>query len=347
MSELKEYKCPNCSGRLEFDTKSQKLKCPYCDGTFDPDIFDDGKQYDLNVEKWEDADYLVYSCKSCGGTIMADKDTAASKCPYCDSPVVMIGNVSGDLKPKRIIPFKYDKEQAKEEYRKHLKGKVLLPKAFRSEAAFEEIKGIYVPFWLFDGKANAKMWFDATRSHTHREGDYEVTETRYYKLFRSGSIEFAHVPVDASEKIDDELSQSVEPFDSKGLKDFNDNYLAGYFADRYSVSAKDSVDIADERIMNSTRHMFDSTTSHYDTAGPSASSIHLMHGRQEYVMYPMWMMNVRYKDKRYVFAMNGQTGKFVGDLPVDTMKSRFIALGVFLLATIVVALLQLLAIGVK
>lgn len=342
MSELKEYKCPNCSGRLEFDTKSQQLKCPYCDGTFDPDIFNDGKEYELNNEKWTDSDYLVYNCRSCGGSIIADADTAASTCPYCDNPVVMVGNVSGSLKPKKIIPFKYDKEQAKEEYRKHLKGKILLPKAFRSEAAFDEIKGIYVPFWLFDGKANAKIWFDALRTHYHREGDYDVRITEYYKLFRSGSVEFSKVPVDASEKIDDELSQSVEPYNNKELKDFNDNYLAGYYADRYTVDAEESVRIADDRILNSTRQLFDSTTSAYENCRVSSSSINLEHGIQEYAMYPMWIMNVRYKDKKYVFAMNGQTGRFVGDLPIDTMKYRFIMIAVFLGITLLMGIIQLL-----
>lgn len=342
MSELKEFKCPNCSGRLQFDTKTQRLKCPYCDGSFDPAVFNDGKEYVLNNDKWTDSDYLVYTCKSCGGSIIADKDTAASSCPYCDSPVVMTGNVSGYFKPKRIIPFKYDREEAKQEYRKHLKGKILLPKAFRSEAAFDEIKGIYVPFWLFDGKANAKMWFDATRSRRHREGDYDVTEISYYKLFRSGSVQFAKVPVDASEKIDDILSQSVEPYDNRELKEFNENYLAGYYADRYTVEAKDSAWIADQRILNSTRDLFSSTTSTYDTCHISSSAIDLDHGTQEYVMYPMWIMNVRYKDKKYIFAMNGQTGKFVGDLPVDTMKYRFIVLGVFLLITLLLTLIQFL-----
>ena len=32
--------------------------------------------------------------------------------------------------------------------------------------------------------------------------------------------------------------------------------------------------------------------------------------------------NVKYNGKLYTFAMNGQTGKFVGDLPVDKSKYK-------------------------
>ena len=33
---------------------------------------------------------------------------------------------------------------------------------------------------------------------------------------------------------------------------------------------------------------------------------------------PVWLLNTRWKDnKMYTFAMNGQTGRFVGDLTVD------------------------------
>jgi len=342
MSELKEFKCPNCGGRLEFDAATQKLKCPYCEGTFDPDSFDEGKDYSVNGEQWNDENILIYTCHSCGGEIMADKSTAASSCPYCGNPVVVSGNVSGIYKPKKVIPFRYDKEQAKAKYRSFLKGKTLLPNAFKSEAVIDEIKGIYVPYWTFDGKANARMWFDATRRRYWSEGDVDCVETSYYKLIRSGSVRFADVPVDASAKIDDQLTQSIEPFNTSDARDFSDNYLAGYYADKYEKTAQETRDIANERIANSTRSLFASTTSHYDSCIPSSSSLSISQGKQEYVMYPVWLLNVKYKDKMYSFAMNGQTGKFVGELPSDNGKLFSILAAVFVGVTLVASLLQFL-----
>ncbi|MBQ1624483.1 MAG: hypothetical protein II096_00445 [Erysipelotrichaceae bacterium] len=340
MSELKDFKCPNCGGRLEFDAQTQKLKCPYCDGTFDPEVFNEGDNYTVSSEKWEDDDIVVYTCKSCGGTIMADRDTAASSCPYCGNPVVMASNVSGIYKPKKVIPFLLDKKQAKERYKNFLKGKVLLPDAFKNEAVIDEMKGIYVPYWLFGGKANARMWFDATRVRHWNEGEYMCTETSYYKVFRSGSVRFADVPVDASGKIDDLLTESIEPFDIKEAKEFSENYLAGYYADKYSVSAEESRQKANSRIANSTASLFASTTRMYDSCAPSSSSISISDGRQDYVMYPVWLLNIKYGSKLYTFAMNGQTGKFVGELPIDRGKLGRIAISVFLGVTAAMTALQ-------
>jgi len=330
MSELREFKCPNCDGRLEFDSHTQKLKCPYCDGTFDPDSFEDAKEFVVDNSNWDDSDLVTYTCNSCNGVIMADKNTAASSCPYCNNPVVMSGNVSGVLKPKKILPFLLDKDQAKQKYKQHLKGKILLPRAFKSDATIDEIKGIYVPYWIFDGKAKAKMWFDATKTRTWNEGDYTMVETSYYKLYRSGSVRFSKVPVDASSKVDDDITQSIEPFNYQQSKDFNQSYLAGYFADKYDVDVEESREVANKRISNSTKALFASTTATYDSVVPSASSIEIGNGNQEYVMYPVWLLNVKYKDKYYTFAMNGQTGKFVGDLPEEKGKLAFLSIGIFL-----------------
>lgn len=340
MSELKQYKCPNCEGRLEFDSKTQKLKCPYCDGTFDPDSFEDAKEFEVDKTNWDDSGLVTYSCNSCGGVIMADETTAATSCPYCNNPVVMTGNVTGVLKPKKVLPFLLDKERAKEEYRKHLKGKVLLPKKFKSEATIDEIKGIYVPYWIFDGKAYASMWFDATKLRTWNQGDYTYVETSHYKLYRSGSVKFSKVPVDASSKIKDDITQSIEPFDYTQSKDFNSSYLAGYYADKYDVGVEDSRKIANDRIANSTRSIFASTTSRYDSIVPTATKLRIGDGNQEYVMYPVWLLNVKYRGLFYTFAMNGQTGKLVGDLPEEKGKLFYVCLGIFAGVTTLISLLQ-------
>ena len=40
-----------------------------------------------------------------------------------------------------------------------------------------------------------------------------------------------------------------------------------------------------------------------------------------YALLPVWMLTTKWKDKDYLFAMNGQTGKMIGDtLPKDGMK---------------------------
>ena len=199
MTDLLEYKCPCCGGAIEFDSSVQKLKCPYCDTEFEMDTL---KAYDEELKReqsdelvwdtqpgsdWQDGEtdgMRIYVCSSCGGEIVGDETTAATRCPYCDNPVVMQGQFSGDLKPDYVIPFKYDKKAAKKGMMEHLSNKRLLPKAFKDENHIDEIKGLYVPFWLFDADVNANMRFRATRVRAWSDSDYNYTETSHYAITR-------------------------------------------------------------------------------------------------------------------------------------------------------------------
>ena len=54
---------------------------------------------------------------------------------------------------------------------------------------------------------------------------------------------------------------------------------------------------------------------------PTGEDIHLKRTGVHYALLPVWMLNTRWNGKNYMFAMNGQTGRMVGDLPVD--RKRF------------------------
>lgn len=131
--------------------------------------------------EWQEgeADGLrTYVCKSCGGEIVGDANMAATSCPFCDNPIVMMGQFAGALKPDLVIPFKLDKKAAKEGLKKHLTGKRLLPKIFKDQNHIDEIKGIYVPFWLFDTNVDAAVRYRATKVRMWSDSDYDYTETR-------------------------------------------------------------------------------------------------------------------------------------------------------------------------
>ena len=333
MAVLQEYKCLNCGGTVVFDSKLQKMKCEYCGSEFDMEAL---KHYDEKLNKasepdkmnWEDTagsewqegetDGLrIYTCKSCGGEIVGDETMAATSCPYCNNPVVIMGQFSGDLKPDYVIPFKLDKKAAKEALINHYKGKRLIPKIFKDENHIDEVKGIYVPFWLFDADADADVQYKATRVRTWSDSKYNYREVKHYSVSRSGSIGFQRVPVDGSSKMPDDLMESVEPFDFSQAVPFQTAYLSGYLADKYDVDAEKSIVRANERIKRSTEQAFADTVNGYATVTPEYSHINLKNSKAKYALYPVWILNTTWKDKKYIFAMNGQTGKIVGDLPLD------------------------------
>ncbi|MBR5515053.1 MAG: hypothetical protein IKU52_02480, partial [Clostridia bacterium] len=206
--------------------------------------------------------------------------------------------------------------------KKHYMGKKLLPKVFKDENHLDEIKGIYVPFWLFDADTQADIRYKATKVRVWSTSDHDYTETSYYSVNRSGELGFCNVPVDGSEKMPDDLMESIEPFDISGAVDFNTAYLAGYLADKYDLSSEQSIDRANQRIKHSTEEMFKSTVQGYTSVTAEHSSVRFNNGKAKYALYPVWILNTKWKDKKYTFAMNGQTGKFVGDLPMDKAAYR-------------------------
>ena len=326
-----EYKCPSCGGALHFESDLQKMKCPYCEAELDvealkamDEVLDDDIPEEIFWEntaggQWEGEENALctYVCNSCGGKIISDSTTAATQCPYCNNNVVLAGRLSGQLKPDCVLPFMLDREDAAAGYKKHLKGKILLPKVFKDENHIREIKGIYVPVWLFDADARASVVYRATRVRHWSDSRYIYTRTSYYRVFRKGGLGFDGVPVDGSSKMDDALMESLEPFDLTKAVDFQTAYLAGYFADKYDVTAEDSVERANHRIKNTVEATFASTVVGYTSVIPISSKVGLSQGKTRYALCPVWVLSTRYKDKDYLFAMNGQTGKFVGNLPLD------------------------------
>ena len=348
MAVLQEYKCPCCDGAIEFDAGAQKMKCPYCNSEFEMETL---KTYDAELANspqenmsWDTAagqawtpgeteGLRVYTCNTCGGQVVADETTGASECPFCGNPVVMMGQFAGELKPDLVIPFKVDKKSAVAALQKHYKGKVLLPKVFKDQNHIKEVKGLYVPVWLFDTDADAHVRYKATRTRSWSDSQYRYTETSHFAVTRAGSIGFENVPVDGSTKMDDTLMESIEPYNIQDAVDFQTAYLSGFLADKYDVDAETSIARANERIKKSTEDAFASTVQGYTTVLPVSSAINLQNGRARYALYPVWILNTMWNKQKFTFAVNGQTGKIAGDLPMDKGLLRKWQFGVSALVT--------------
>ena len=337
MSAILEQKCPNCGGAVEFDANSQRLKCPFCDTEFDIAAMQQAEEFKSNSvqdinwnsqnSQWEagETDGMnVYVCNSCAGEIVADATTGATTCPYCGNQVVMKGQFSGELKPDLVIPFKVDKKAAKEALKKHFKGKKFVPKAFLSDNKLEEIKGVYVPHWLFSCDAVVEASYQAEKYRHWSDSKNNYTETSAFSIYRSGSLGFDNVPVDGSTKMPDDLMESVEPFDLKDAVPFSPAYLAGYLADKYDVGVDTSMPRANERIRQSAFDAFEDTVEGYNSVTPIAANMNVANGFYKYALYPVWILNVKWKGEIHTFAMNGQTGKLVGNIPTEEKKAKLI-----------------------
>jgi hypothetical protein len=185
-----------------------------------------------------------------------------------------------------------------------------------------KVTGVYVPFWVFRGKMSGTISFNGQKSSSHRSGSYLITKTDHYVLTRRVSMSFEDVPVDASGKIKDEMMDSLEPFEMQEAKDFDIRYLAGFTADRFDV-AKSDISARAERRMRSSA---DSVAMGRATSGYSGVSRKggTLKGDLDakYVLFPVYLFDLAHEGKNYHYAVNGQTGKVVGQLPIDKNVSR-------------------------
>ena len=332
----KQFKCPCCGGSLQFDDKSQNIVCPYCDSQFTPESLKDYTD-ELASQPQEDTSWdesmvqaytneekkgiKIYSCDSCGGEIIVDETTSSTSCPYCGNNVLVSRELAGDLKPNYVIPFKNDREVVKENLKKFFKKKPLLPSSFSKENVIEEIKPLYVPFWLFDADVGGTVEFKGETTRRWSDAKYDYRETKYYSIMRGGRIAFDHVPVDGSKKMEDQLMESIEPYDFSEAVEFNAAYLAGYAADRYDVDKDVTFDRATVRFRDGTVQAFRNDIHGYDNVSVTKTNLQFDNTNAAYALYPVWILNTKWKNKNFRFAVNGQTGKIAGNLPVSAGKA--------------------------
>lgn len=346
-TQVTNYQCPACTGPLHYAGASGKLECEYCGSAYDvaeieklyaekeaaaetqaaaataaqaaeaEELGEDQGEYAANGESWNPEGMKAYSCPSCGAELVCDETTAATSCPYCGNPSIVPGQFTDMRKPDYVLPFRLDKKAAEEALRKYYKGKKLLPRAFSAENHIREIKGVYVPFWLYDGEADADVSYAATRVFTTTRGNERITTTEHYQVRRSGTVRFAGIPVDASSKMPDEHMDSIEPFDYSELKPFSTAYLPGYLADKYDEDAEKCAGRADQRARATALNVMSDSVKGYASCIPTHENVRLRRGSVKYTLMPVWMLSTQWKGQNFLFAMNGQTGKLIGDLPIS------------------------------
>ena len=342
-NQVTNYKCPACTGPLRFDSATGKLQCDFCGSSYEVAEIEklyaekdaqaagafrqaeeqaaaDGEWASASGSDWgADAEKLrVYSCPSCGAELICDETTSATSCPYCGNNTIVPGQFSGALKPDYVLPFKLDKAAAVAALKKHYGGKKLLPRAFSNENHIEEVKGVYVPFWLYDGSAEVDVRCHGTKVSGYSTARENVTVTNHYDVRRAGTVRFERVPVDASSKMPDDHMDAIEPFDYKELKPFSTAYLPGFLADKYDVSVQDCADRADSRCETSAVELMEQDArGDYTSCTVESQNVTLHRGKVHYALMPVWLLSTKWNGKSFLFAMNGQTGKLVGDLPLD------------------------------
>ncbi len=327
VEEIVTYKCKNCGSDLNFDATSGKLVCGSCKGnffvsefvTFENAAFENIKEK-TTTSTFNEGEIKEYNCDNCGAILVTDAHTSSTNCNFCGSSMVISDRLTGKVAPAQVIPFKISNQEAQDAFRKWCRNGRVTPNDFFTEKRIRNIEGLYVPFWLYDLNSQAEAEALCTRIRHYTTSSHNVTETRHYIAYRRVTADYYKVPADASVKMDDKTMDLLEPFNYKELTNFNAAYLSGFSSEKYNYTDKQLFDRVRARSDVFIKDYLRSTIKGYST-------VNLMNVRSDvkqrnafYTLLPVYIVNYKYKEKDYIFAMNGQTGKIVGKPPVCLPK---------------------------
>lgn len=341
------YKCPSCGAGLEFKPELQKFKCDYCYSEYTEKEIDDiykskeseNKEEESSDKKEKGHEHLAsYECNSCGAHVVTDDTTTSTFCYYCHNPVIISDRLVGDFQPNKIIPFTVDKKAAQDKFLTWAKKKRFVPKGFTDDSQLEKITGIYLPYWWADCEVDVDYIGEARTVRVWRAGDREYTETKKYQLTRKGQIDINNVSELAFTKIDEILLNGIGPYNEKEAIGFSMPYLSGFFAEQYDVNKEKIAPKIEEQVNRYAGYLRSETISGFNFVRDIKNNVNIHCKEWNYTLLPAWVLTYLYKGKTYVYAVNGQTGKSFGELPISQKKvfnASIIVFGItFLLALI-------------
>ena len=325
MNTTVTYPCPNCGAGLAFDAEKQKFACEFCLSEFTEEaLTNSGASEEAARHQKLDEEYCesmnAYICSNCGAEVVADETTAADFCAYCHNPVVLSGKLSGQMRPDKIIPFKYDKQAAEEKFLQFAKKKWFLPRDFFAPKQAEKITGIYFPFWVTDADTDSSMKANATKVRSWRMGNTIYTETSRFVVSRGGDIHFEDIVSSALDEADKEMLEGILPYPSESMIDFSMPYLSGFVAKKRNIERASLTEEVRARMKRYAETLLKETISGYATVNVSDTRVNVLKSHWEYTLMPIWMLTYRKNGKAYTYAMNGHTGKIYGKLPVSFPK---------------------------
>ncbi len=347
---MQNYNCKNCGAVLYWDVKEDCLKCEFCGSKYHPSDFEDHtvtKEEVKSEEKEKEftnseaaEEMVVYACDNCGGEIVTLKTTMATICPYCGEAISITSKSVGNFRPELCIPFQKDKKEIMQLYKNYVNRSFLTPAKFKSDHTIEKCQGLFTPFYLHTLNDKAKHIFKGERSSTRRRGDDQVTTHQVYQLVLEANGKFERIPTDGSVRIDDSMMEAIEPFDYSACKPYNPAYMAGFAAEQTDDDLSKLSQRAEQRIKEGMKNKAEEAFTGYGGVILEQDMHQISNHSSEYVMLPVWLLNVKYGGEKYTFAVNGQSGKVSGKLPIDKTKLISLVLGSFFLSDLLLALIS-------
>lgn len=337
--------CESCGGVMEFDVAAQGLRCPNCNTVVNIENHKEKvvehklTRHVMETIKVKEKTSHTMECHGCGAVVEVDAHSTASRCPYCDASFVLAEKQMDSLIPDGVIPFKIDKNRVGEIFRNWMKRRWLAPNELKHLYQQDRLQGIYIPYWTFDANVDcsytAQGGRDRVETYRNKEGKRQTRKVTDW-FYTSGVVSqfFDDILIKASNKLNRNLMEGIEPFYTKEVASYSPDYFSGYVSECFSIELerahKMARDVIEKRLVPMARKdalfRFDQVKN--IRIRPSYRSETYKH-----ILLPIYAASYTYKKRQYSVLINGQNGKIKGYYPKSPIKIILLAiLGVILLA---------------
>lgn len=348
------FPCDNCGADLRFDPDSGNMLCDHCGATLEisgsgPWTGGSIREIDFQtaiadrLPSQEMEETRVSKCPNCAAEVEFDAGVHAAECPFCATPVVTDTGPNRHIKPKGLLPFSLDEKDARSAMTNWLGKLWFAPNGLQDYARKgRKMTGIYVPYWTFDADTKSSyrgehgtVYYETRR--VVRNGKSEtvrVAKVRWRPASGRVARFFDDVLVLASHSLPKKYTDALEPWDLSELEPYHPEYLAGFWAEAYSVELDDGYDEArtymDRIIMRDVKFDIGGDRQRVHNIETQISDVTFKH-----ILLPVWLAAYKYRGKSYRFVVNGRTGAVQGERPWSGWKIAFaVILGLSVAAAI-------------
>lgn len=311
-------KCPSCGGKLVYSISLKKLECEHCKSTFDVETYSEKNEGTKNSDSFLQMD--TYCCKNCGAELQAPSEQTVAYCMYCGGQATLMDKTQGMERPLRIQPFSLTKDEAKKKFSEKIDSIMFVPKGYSDPKFIEGFRGIYIPYWFAKADVEKTDVFKLKGKTFHVESGYDVT--RHYEMNAQIGGTMDAGCYDASAAFDDTIAAEIAPFYSDDTVPFKEGYLAGFYSDKATSSLENYSEVITDEVAHNLKAEVYHATKEKVTVDPDELKKHIKWSPKssKTVLFPVWFLTWRNKDRVAYGVMNGASGKMSIDVPVDTKR---------------------------
>jgi len=294
----------------------------------------------------------TFACGHCGASLEF-AGVRTETCPYCASPnFVERPAAQGQPDPQFLVTFVGDGEVARRALDRWVDRRRLFADSALRRARVEDMRGIYVPAFLYSAVAHTNYTahigehYTETETYTEKNADGKtetrtrtVTRTEYRPLSGYHVSYVTDVVVSASQGLSNDELGRLEPFDFKQMRRFDNALVSGWIAEEFAWTADDC-----ERACRSEAVEQIGTKLRRFMPGDSFSDLawrtNVAWESIDPILVPVWVLALHYREHKppVRVVINGQTGKVSGKAPLSWWK---VTIGVVVLAALIAAIAYL------